>query len=146
MTLHSIIKKAKKGINIHHPLQWITLIEKASQKNPFKVTSMSAKDFFNLKWSCWLIPSSYKGLNTFKRQKKSYESSLVENKRDQMRACSRQDFRYNVSSAFQSVVIGSVPRKTKKSCQELFNLPELYKEELPLSKALLKVILEFLIH
>ena len=32
------------------------------------------------------------------------------------------DFRYNVSSAFQSVVIRSVPRKTRKSGQKLFNL------------------------
>ena len=55
------------------------------------------------------------------------------------------DFRYNVSSAFQSVAIGSTPRKTRKSGQELFNLPDLYEEKLSLSEALLKVSLKFLI-
>ena len=29
-TVYSMIEKAKKGVNIHHPLQWITLTEKVS--------------------------------------------------------------------------------------------------------------------
>ena len=44
---HSVIDRAKKGVNIHHTSQWITLIEKASRKNLYKVIPMGLKDFFD---------------------------------------------------------------------------------------------------
>ena len=49
-TAHSIIEKAKSGVNnIHHPHQWITLIETACRKKPYNVFSMSHKEIFNFK-------------------------------------------------------------------------------------------------
>ena len=44
---HSVIERAKKDVNIHHPWQWVTLIEKSCRSNPYKVTSMEQSDFFN---------------------------------------------------------------------------------------------------
>ena len=46
---HSVIERAKKGVNIHHPHQWTTLIETAYRKNPYKVKLMSQKKMFNFK-------------------------------------------------------------------------------------------------
>ena len=46
---HSVIEKAKKGVNIHHPRQWTTLIETACRKNPYKVKMMSQNEIFNFK-------------------------------------------------------------------------------------------------
>ena len=47
--LHSIIERAKKGVNIHHPSQCVTLIETASRNNPYKVKLMTQNEFFNFK-------------------------------------------------------------------------------------------------
>ena len=46
---HSVIARAKKGVNIHHPSQWVTLIEAASTKNPQKIKLMTQNEFFNFK-------------------------------------------------------------------------------------------------
>ena len=124
--VHSIIEKAKKGVNINHPLQWITLIEKASQKNPFKGTFMSTKDFFNFKTDLAdsflpLIKDSTP-LKGKKEVMKVHWLKIREIKCEPAVDKIHIDFRYNVSSAFQSVVIRSVPRKTRKSDQKLFNL------------------------
>ena len=130
-TVYSMIEKAKRGVNIHHPLQWITLTEKASWKNPFKVTSMSTKDFFNFKT---VVAGSFLPLikvsTSLKGKKgvmKLHWLKIWEIKCEPAVEKVHIDFRYNISSAFQSVVVGFIPRKTRKSGQELFNLPDLYK-------------------
>ena len=110
---------------------------------------MSTKDFFNFKTDLAgsflpLIKDSTP-LKGKKEVMKVHWLKIREIKFEPVVDKIHIDFRYNVSSAFQSVVIRSVPKKTRKSGQELFNLSDWYKEKLPLSKALLKVSLEFLI-
>ena len=48
---HSVIERGKKGVNIHHPWQWVMLIEKSCRSSPYKLTSMEQSDFFNYQTS-----------------------------------------------------------------------------------------------
>ena len=46
---HSVMERAKMGVNIHHPSHWVTLIETVSRKNPYRVKLMTQNEFFNFK-------------------------------------------------------------------------------------------------
>lgn len=64
----------KKGVNIHHPSQWITLIENTSRKNSYRVIPMGLKDFFDFQTDLGgvytpLIKDSTPSVETKKRTK-----------------------------------------------------------------------------
>ena len=52
--------------------------------------------------------------------------------------------RYDVSSAFTNVIVANLPKETETAGRRELSLPQLNKESLPVSKALLKV--RFIIH
>ena len=88
-TIHSVIERANKRVNIHHPYQWITLIEKASRTNPFNVVPMEMKILFNFKTN---LARTYQALMKGKALSKESKNKaqLVENKGSKMWACWEQ--------------------------------------------------------
>lgn len=47
--IHSLIERAKKGISIHSPLEWPTVIKSASKKYPLIIKNLSCMDMIDLK-------------------------------------------------------------------------------------------------
>ena len=48
-SVHAAIERAKKGVTIHHPGEWITLAERACKVRPYPVQWMEKEKFFNFK-------------------------------------------------------------------------------------------------
>lgn len=46
-SVHAAIERAKKGVTIHHPREWITLAERACKVRPYPVQWMEKEKFFN---------------------------------------------------------------------------------------------------
>ena len=47
--MHSNIEKAKKGIEVDHPEQWIGVMQMACKKQPYNVRVMNREDIRNYK-------------------------------------------------------------------------------------------------
>lgn len=143
---HSVIDRAKKGVNIHHTSQWITLIEKASRKNPYKVIPMGLKDFFDFQTDLGgvytqLIKDSTPSVETKIKTKvhwlKVRQIKCAPTTNNQISI----GVRYDVSSAFTNVVIGNLPKETRAARRRDLILPQISEDRLPVSKALHKVSL-----
>ncbi|XP_071480958.1 uncharacterized protein [Diadema antillarum] len=47
--MHSCIERNKRGVTIHHPDQWIPVIQTARNRNRYEVTHMTKEDFLDLR-------------------------------------------------------------------------------------------------
>ena len=48
-TMHAAIERAKKGVKIHHPYQWLTVCQCARGSDPFTVVLLEHEAFFDFK-------------------------------------------------------------------------------------------------
>ena len=131
-------------MNIHHASQWVTLIEIPSRKNPYKVKLMTQNEFFNFKTDLGgvfdpLIKDKTPGRSSQKNIKVSWlkikevRFDPVDDENIYM------NYKYNIESEFEPVIIGKLPRETRRSSTMVF--PNLYSDPLPLNKKLQKAFL-----
>lgn len=144
-TAHSVIDRAKSGVNIHHPSQWNTLIEKASRKNPYKVVPMGLTDFFNFQTDLAgvynpLLKDSTPCTETNKKTKVHWLKMRHIQSVPSNNGHISIGVRYDVLSPFTNVIIGNLPKGTRAGRKDL-TPPQLNEQRLPVSKALLKVSL-----
>ena len=144
-TAHSVIEKAKKGVNIHHPHQWITLIETACRKNPYKVNMMSQEDFFNYKTELGGVFHQLIKEKTADKTGKKIKISWLKIKHAQFKPSIDDniymEFKYDLTAKdFQTAVIGRLPRRLRCCEGNPLDVPRMYSSKLAIKPALKKVI------
>ena len=143
-TAHSVIEKAKSGVNIHHPHQWITLIESACRKKPYNVFPMCQDEFFNFKTELSGVFYPLISKKTQDKNGKNVKVSWSKIKQAQFMPSTDgvlyMDFKYNLDDDFTSVIIGRLQRKLRCSEANSLKAPRLYEDRLPVTHALKKVI------
>ena len=111
---HSVIERAKKGVTIHHPHQWTTLIETACRKNPYKVKLMSQNKIFNFKTDLGgVFEPLIKDKTPGKCDKKNVKVSWLKIKEAQFKPSTNENiymqFKYDLTAESQTVLIGRTP-------------------------------------
>ena len=147
-TVHSVIEGAKNGVNIHHPHQWVTLIETACRKNPYKVYLMSQEEIFNFKTNlAGVFDLLIKNKILDKSGKKTLKVSWLKIKQIQFKPSFDDniymEFKYDLTAAdFMTIIIGRMPRRLRCHETNPLNVPRLYANKLPIKPSLRKVILQ----
>ena len=115
---HAVIERAKKGVNIHHPSQCITLTETTSIKNPYKNKLMTQNEFYNFKTDLGgvfnpLIKDKTPGKSIQKNIKVSWLKikEVRFDPADDQNIC--MNYKYDIESKFETVIIGKLSRKTR---------------------------------
>lgn len=115
---HSVIERAKKGVNIHHPSEWVTLTETACSKNPYKVKLMTQNELFNFETDLGgVFDPLIKDKTPGKSSQKNIKVSWLKIKEVRFDSTDDQNIymnhKYDTESEFEKVTIGELPRKTR---------------------------------
>ena len=145
-TMHSNIEKAKKGIEIDHPEQWIGVMQMACKKQPYSVRKMNREDVRNYKTPLGgmydqLIDNKTTHNVTGKRVKMNWMklrhvSFEKPNTRDIVML-----YKYDLTVPFQAVVIGKLPQRTRQTATQPIP-PVQFERTLPITKALKKDLID----
>ena len=143
--IHSRIEQAKKGIEIHHPHQWHTIIQMACKSKPYTVKLMETDNF--LDWNA-ALNEQYTQMMKNKMHSPSRKPITIQWKAirhvrfEKQKSNSTQIqmlYKYALYEPFRAVIIGTLPRVTRKM---QVKIPQAYEGPLPISVALKKDLMK----
>ena len=112
-TIHSVIENAKKGIEVLHPVQWLSVLQMACKASPYTVRMMEQEDMLDYKTSLGsmfvpLVKNKVKNLDG--KKVKIYWSNLrhvlFKKPDDDKRVVML--YKYDLTVPFQAAVIGVI--------------------------------------